>query len=198
MSRRVIAFTTAVIIPGLMLHLGACEDEIVPPPEEDKAATPALEPPPLDLAHRARFSADRTATFSNVVFIWRPDPLDPRSTAISLTTERAGADGSRLIFGAYTRAAAPESLRDDSVTFVGGARLDPRGSGIFTPIAVYQPRHARLKVTRVEKGEIEGSIKGEFYVFRATRAALRPETIEGELTFVARLIDRSRGGTTEP
>lgn len=174
-----------------MLSGGACDEAVPPPPEEDAPPNARAELP-LDLAHRARFSADRMATFSNVVLVWQIDPIDPSASSVSLTTELPAPDGSRIIFGAFVRATSLESLRDDPVTFAGATRLDLRGNGIFTPLAAYQPKFARLKLTRIENDEVEGAVRGEFAVFKPSRPSLRPETIEAELTFVAKLIDRSK------
>lgn len=163
-----------------------CEDEIPPPPPETPAAR---REPDIDAAHMATFRADREIHFTNAVFVCQPDPSRPGMVAVSLTTSRESADGSRMIFGAFAEGVAAESLKDKSVDILGGSLFDVRGSGVFTAIAAYQPRFTKLKVEKIEGGSVHGVIQGEFYRFRATRLTGKPEPIEGELRFKAKLLD---------
>lgn len=176
----------------LTLILSGCEDEIPPPPEDDKAtAAPIVE---IDLEHTSRFRADRELVLSNCVLVWQPDSLDPWASALSLTTSRAAPDGSRMIFGTFVKAAELDALAKTEVDFAGSSLLDLHGNGIFTPLTVYQPRMAKLKIEKIEAGTVEGVLRGDFYRFRMARPTARPETIEAELRFKARLMDRTADG----
>lgn len=171
-----------------------CEDEIPPPPEDTPVA---LDEIVIDTAHMATFKADREMNFTNVLFVFQPDPMQPSASAVSLTLARAAPDGSRLIFGAFAEAISLDALKDNALDFLGGAAMDTRGSGVFTPMSAYQPRFATMRIDRIEGETVEGTIKGEFYQFRLARPTAKPESLLCELRFKARLLDRAGGAAGE-
>lgn len=180
-----------VSIMALVLLVAAttgCKDEI-PPPPPDKPAPPVEVS--IDMSHMANFKADRQVNFTNAIFVCQPDPSQPGTLAVSLTSNRESPDGSRMIFGAFADGASVESLKDKNVDILGSSMFDVRGSGVFTMVAAYQPKFTRLKIEKIENGSVEGVIKGEFYRFRLVRIAAKPETIEAELRFRAKLVDRA-------
>lgn len=167
-----------------------CEDEIPPPPEDKPVA---LDEIVIDTAHMATFKADREMNFTNVLFVFQPDPAQPSASAVSLTLARAAPDGSRLIFGAFADATSLDTMKEKGLDFMGGATMDTRSSGVFTPLSAYQPRFATMRIERIEGETVEGTIKGEFYQFRLARPTAKPESLQCELRFKARLLDRAGG-----
>lgn len=183
--------TCSLLAAIILLGSLGCEDEIPPPPDDGESAASKLME--IDLEHTARFKADREITFSNCVLVWQPDAIDPKASALSLTTSRGAPDGSRFIFGAFVHTASLKVLMETEVDFAGGSMLDLHGNGVFTPLAVYQPRFTKMKIEKIESGNVEGILRGEFHRFRLARPAARPEAIEAELRFKAKLMDRSSG-----
>lgn len=164
----------------------ACEDDLPAVPEE---APPA--PISLDVEHMGVFKADREIAFTNMVLVWQPDPAQSGRSAISLTSERPMPDRSRVLFGSFVAASSLERLKEESADFVGGSRLNLHGNGVFSPLAAYQPRLARLEIKRIESGNISGTIRGEFHCFRLMQPSAKPTTVEGEFEFSAKLLDRT-------
>lgn len=164
----------------------ACEDDLPAVPEE---APPA--PIPVDVEHMGVFKADREIAFTNMVLVWQPDPTQSGRSAITLMSERAMPDRSRVLFGSFVAGSSLERLKEESADFVGGSRLNLYGNGVYSPLAAYQPRLARLEIKRIESGNISGTIHGEFYCFRLMMPSAKPTTVEGEFKFSAKLLDRT-------
>ncbi|MBN2561128.1 MAG: hypothetical protein JXQ75_09380 [Phycisphaerae bacterium] len=125
---------------------------------------------------------------TNLALVFQKDPLRPDSWGVSLTTVRPGLDGSRMIFGTMVRAASIDRLRNRDIHLSSGPMLNPRGSGVFTSLATYQPKFVTLRITEFDDKEARGSFSGEFYRFSRARPATRPEVIEADARFAALLI----------
>jgi hypothetical protein len=162
--------------------------------EDDLPAVPAEAPPtpiPLDVEHMGVFKSDREFTFTNMVLVWQPDPAQSGRSAITLLSERAMPDRSHVLFGSFVAASSLQRLKEESADFGGGSRLNLHGNGVFSPLAAYQPRLARLEIKRIESGSIVGTIHGEFYCFRLMLPSAKPTTVKGEFEFSAKILDRT-------
>ena len=171
--------------------VSACDKATYEIPEEDEPA-----PVQVDLEHMGRFKADREISFSNMVLVWHPDSTGQGQSAVSLTSERVLPDGSRVIFGTFSKARSLKQLSEAKPDFAGGSRLDVRSNGVFTPVATYQPKLARLELSQIDDQRVTGTIRGEFYSFRTMQPTAKPTVIEGEFSFRAKLVDRSAGSAT--
>lgn len=185
-ARRIVACVCLAVVVG-------CDKETYEIPEEEKPA-----PVQIDLEHMGKFKADREISFSNMVLVWQPDAAGQGRSALSLTSERVLPDGSRVIFGTYANAASLKQLSESKPDFAGSARFDVRSNGVFTPLATYQPKLARLELSEFGDQRVSGTIRGEFYSFRTMQPTAKPTVIEGEFTFRARLVDRSGGSASAP
>jgi hypothetical protein len=164
----------------------ACEDDLPEVPEE---AAPA--PIALDVEHMGVFKADREVAFTNMVLVWQPDPAQSGRSAITLMCERALPDRSRVLFGSFAAGSSLERLKEESMDFGGGSRLNLHGNGVFTPVAAYQPRLARMQIHKIDNGTVSGVIAGEYYCFRLMMPSAKPTTVKGEFKFSAKLLDRA-------
>lgn len=173
-----ICLFSAAIVPG-------CEDEFPPPPP---ATQPAAVEPPIDLKHSIQFKADRVVIIPNIVLVLQSDP---GGMAISLTASRTSSDGMSVLFGEFVREARPEKLVGLEITLRSGKMYTPTGNLVRTPMAVYKPREAVMKITSVSQGEATGTISGAFYRFAAPQSGItRPTELNAEASFTARLIIR--------
>jgi len=163
----------------------ACEDDLPAVPEEPPPA-----PIQIDVEHMGVFKADREIAFTNMVLVWQRDSAQSGRSAITLLSERAMPDRSRVLFGSFVAASSLERLKEESADFGGGSRLNLHGNGVFSPLAAYQPRLARLEIRKIDKGTVSGVIHGEFHCFRLMPPSAKPTTVEGEFKFSAKLLDR--------
>ncbi len=165
-----------------------------PPPDEPAAKSNAelagIKPIEFDPRRSIVIKADRTITLANLIFVIQGDPIDGESIGVTLTVSRPAPDGSRMTFGAIEQVAKPEDLVKNPIRFGGGSILDPIGDGIFTTMAIYQPKFATIKVTSVEKDEVRGVVSGEFYRFSLATPTARPSVTKLSGDFVAARIDR--------
>jgi len=167
--------------------LGACEEEPELPPHKPDQATSL---PTVGPQCAVTFRADRSITLGQLVLVLQRDPLDSNSLGFSLTTLRPGADGSRMIFGTFVRADSVAGLTKSEIHLTSSSFLNPRGNGIFTAAAAYQPKLVTLRITSITEGEAAGTFSGDFYRFPTSRPAVRPEVIQANGTFTAALMMR--------
>jgi hypothetical protein len=173
---------TAIAILNALLLLAGCEEE-PPLPPQPSASAPAA--PEIDRKHSARIKADRSITIPNLQLVMQRDPLGSDMIGVTLLSTRSGADTARLLFGTTQNLPSLDKLTATDIHFGGARLLDPRGNGVFTQTAAYQPKLATMKITRVTEGEAHGTISGEFYLFKATTPALRPAVVQLDAIFDA-------------
>jgi len=176
---------SSIVVYLMCLALIGCEDEQLPPPDDEGTSKSLIE---IDERFSATVQADRKMMLTNLAFVVQPDPIKPRSMGVSLTTVRPGVDGSRMIFGTFVQADSLSDLTKSNVYLSAGRLLNPYGNGIFTARATYQPKFVALKITGFDDEEVRGTFSGDFYRFLTVRPAMRPEIIKVEATFVAALI----------
>lgn len=169
---------------GAWSATGCDSDEPELPPDD----APAAQSVGFDLEHFARIKADRSFTLVNLVLVLQPDRVQGGSMGVTLTTSQPAADGSRMTFGTFAAAESVEALARNTIDFGGTAIYDPRGNGFFTPLGVYQPKLATLRITAHDDSQASGTIRGEFYHYKPGQAKLRPPVIPLEAAFIAKLI----------
>jgi len=168
---------------------GGCEEDIPPPPEMP-SSRPAPPPPELDALHMMQFRADRSVTFTNMVLVLQADAMN-EGFALSLTSTRSADDGSTVIFGERIRLAGLEKLVGTEVSLRGSRHYTGAGSMVRTPLAVYKPREAVLRITSMSEGAASGTVRGAFYRYAVLHGAIgNPTEIDVDAFFTARLIVR--------
>jgi hypothetical protein len=169
---------------------GACgsiscdRDEPELPPED----APAVRSVDFDIDHFARIKADRTFTIANLVLVLQLDRAAGGSMGVTLSSAQPAADGSRMVFGTFEKAASLEDLARKDIDFGGAAFYDPRGNGIMTPLGTYQPKLATIRINAHDENHVSGTIRGEFHHFKPGQTTLRSTVIPVEATFSAKLI----------
>ncbi len=165
-----------------------CEEEITLPPEEEEVVTKPLAE--RDRRYSANIQADRQIIVANLALVLQPDPLDPKSMALTLTTTRPGLDESRMVLGTFVPAGQTADLTITDLHFSSFPLFEPRGNGVFTARAAYQPKFATLGFDAIDETEAHGTFSGEFYRFSMERPTLRPEVVTIEARFVAAVIHK--------
>jgi hypothetical protein len=179
-----------LMLPLILGGAGGCDDEPALPPEVVNATSQPEPQPVIDLAHTISIQADKHFALANIVLVVQRDPMDAGSLGVSRVTSRPGQDGSRLTFGTYARAAEVSELVKQDLSFSTGPILIPNSSSVETPIAVYQPKMATLRITSIKEGEASGSLSGEFYQFKRLQPAKKPAVVTIKASFSAKLIVR--------
>ncbi len=186
--------TLQLALAVAVIGASSCGDESEMPPPPDDAPTsvqnPAIKPIEFDPKRYITIKADRSFTIANLIFVVQGDPLAAGTFGITLTTSRPAPDGSRLTFGTIDSAANLDALTKKTLRFGGGSLLDPTGDGVFTSIAIYQPKFANLRITAIDKQEVRGVLSGEFYRFNTTTPTARPAVLNLTGEFIAARIDR--------
>ena len=160
-----------------------------PPPEEKQAeAKPVIKTVEIDLRHSVKFTADKTISMPNVMLVIQNSAAKDASFGITLTTSRASADGSRMVFGALESGKDLDEVLKGTMNFASGSILDPTGNGVFTTTTIYQPKFVSMKLTSVNGDEASGMISGEFYKFSALTPTAKPTVVKAEGTFQATLV----------
>lgn len=185
MSRLIHCVTAAGL--ALLASVG-CEEKITLPPDEEEVVTKPLAE--LDRRYSANIQADRQIILANLALVLQPDPFDPKSMAITLTTTRPGPDESRMVLGTFVPAGRLANLTKSDVHFSSFPLFEPRGNGVFTPRTAYQPKFATLSFSAVDETEAHGTFGGEFYRFSMERPTMRPEVVKLQATFVAAVIHK--------
>ncbi|HVP12314.1 MAG TPA: hypothetical protein VMV94_14140 [Phycisphaerae bacterium] len=162
-----------------------CEEEQLPPPRSPATAPAAAE---LDRKHTASIKADRNYVIPNLQFVVQRDPVGTDMTGFTLLSTRPGPDDSRLLFGTTQNLSSLDKLTSIDIRFAGARLLDPHGNGIFTTLACYQPKFVTLKIRKVDAGEAQGTLSGEFYRFKTVTPTAKPDVVRLEATFTAVLI----------
>ncbi len=170
------------------LASGGCEREELPP--ADAMTMAAASQPAIDANHSITIHADRRLGFTNVVLVIQRDAGRPNMMGVSLTTARQGPDGSRMIFGKLVRGSSPADLLETEVRLSSAPAVDYGGNGIFTPLAVYQPKSATLKIEELGADAVKGTLCGRFRRFAPRGTRERDRLIEVKAEFDAILIVR--------
>ncbi len=174
------------VAPSMSAIVCGCDEQAEGPAAKPQETVAAAD---YDFEHFAIINADRRIEIANMVFIVQPDPLG--GILVSLTATRPGPDGSRIRFGEYSEAVSLAALAKNGLDVAGGPRSNPRGSGVFNILHGYQPKLARMRIDFFDAKEVQGSIKGEFYHFTLHDPAAKPQVIEVDISFTAKLVDRT-------
>ena len=170
----------------VFLLAGGCDDTPELPPENGMK-----KPPPettQDFDHFASVTGDQRCTIPHLALVLQHDR--DGSLGLTLLSRQPGPDGSRILFGTLERVAAPGDLVGREIDFGGAPRIDPRGNGIFTPIAIYHPKLATFTIQKLDDQEATGVIRGTFHKFRAALPGIRPEDANLEIHFNAKVISK--------
>lgn len=171
----------------ILVTANSCKEKAELPLEKPRVAGPEM---PVDLTCVASFKADASFSIPNLVFSIEYDTADAAWMRVTLASTRSGPDGARLFFYSMEHARPLAEMKTRSIDFASGHRMDLRGNGVFTATTAYQPKLASIVVTRYDDQQISGIIRGEFYRHQTGLPLARPEVVEAEAEFTAKLVIR--------